>query len=147
METKSRSVKVIVAALALLALIGVVFVPVFPNTSVPGDPTALPDPRVDAPISQSDLAQILTLVRGSGYVSAYRRHRTLTRLPLRSISVANPSLLVGPNQPTTKVSPPGTIQATFGNDCQPANCQEGVTYYFSKRNGNWHINKIERWVA
>jgi hypothetical protein len=144
MSAQSRSAKTI--ALALVALIAAVFVPAFPNAAVREDPSTLPDPRIEAHISSADLAQILLLVRGGRFSSAYQRYLVQTHLPLRSISAATPSLLVGPGQPAARVAPPGEIQATFVTGCRP-DCQEGMTYYFAKRGNSWHITKIERWVV
>ena len=144
MAAWSKSVKTI--AVALLVLTAVVFVPVLPNASVRGDPVATSDPRIDAHISSADLAQILQLVRGGRFSSAYQHHFVKTQLPLRSLSVASPSLLIGSGQPTATVAPHGEIQATFAAGCRP-DCQEGMTYYFTRRGDRWHITKIERWVV
>ena len=144
MAAWSKSVKFVAAT--LLVLTAVVLVPVFPNGPVRGDPVAPSDPRIDAHISPADLAQILHLVRGNRSSSAYQHYFVQTQLPLRSLSIASPSLLIGPGQQTATVAPPGEIQATFAVGCWP-DCQEGMTYYFTRHGDNWHITKIKRWVA
>ena len=134
------------SALAIMALLAVAFVPALPNPPVAGDPVSLPDSRVEAHISSADLAEILLLVRGGRFNSAHHRITVQTRLPLRSIGVASPSLVVGPEQPTVRVPPPGDLEATFAEGCQP-DCEEGITYYFVKRGRSWHVAKIAPWVV
>ena len=144
MEDRSRFVKT--SGLAILALLAVAFVPAFPNNAVEGDPVSLPDPRVEVQISSADLAEILLLVRGGRFSSAHDRLMVQTRLPLRSISVASSSLVVGPGRPTARVPPPGDLEATFAEGCGP-DCEEGITYYFVKRGDSWHVTKIEPWIV
>ena len=144
MAAWSKPVKIIAAT--LLVLISVVLAPVFPSDPVRGDPIAPSDPRIRAHISPTDLAKILQLVRGNRFSSAYQNYFVQTQLPLRSLITASPSLLIGPGQQTATVAPPGEIQATFAAGCRP-DCQEGMTYYFTRHGDNWHITKIERWVV
>ena len=144
MAAWSKSLREI--AVALLVLAAVLFVPVLPNPSVSGDPVAPSDPRIHAHISAVDLAQILQLVRGSRFRSAYQQYFVQTKLPLRSLSPVGPSLLIGSGQPPVTVAPPGEIQATFAAGCRP-DCQEGMTYHFTRHGDSWHITKITRWVA
>lgn len=144
MAAWSKSVKTIVVALLVLAAVSLI--PVLPNAAVRGDPVETSDPRIDADISSADLAQILQLVRGGRLSSAYQRHFVQTQLPLRALSTASSSLLIGPGQPTVTATPTGEIQATFAAGCRP-DCQEGITYYFTRRGDSWHITKIRRWVV
>ena len=135
-----------ISAAALLVLIAVVLTPVFPSDPVRGDPIAPSDPRIHAHISATDLAKILQLVRGNRFSSAYHNYFVQTQLPLRSVITASPSLLIGPGQQSATVPPPGEIQATFAAGCRP-DCQDGVTYYFTRHRDGWRITKIERWVV
>ena len=144
MTVQSTAARAIV--LTLLTLSVAIFIPVIPNPPVHDDPTVLLDPRVLARISSDDLTQILRLVRGNRLNNAYQRYWSQSRLPLQSISTAEPSLLIGPGQPTVRLAPLGEIEAVFASSCQPR-CEEGVTYYFVKRRGSWHITKIEPWDA
>jgi len=135
-----------IGAAALLVLTAVVFAPVFPSDPVRGDPIAPSDPRIHAHISPTDLAKILQLVRGNRFSSIYQNYFVQTQLPLRSVIAASQPLLIGPGRQAATVAPPGEIQATFAAGCRP-DCQEGVTYYFTRHSDSWRITKIERWVV
>ena len=144
MAAWSQPVKII--ATTLLVLTAAVLVPVLPNDPVRGDPVAPSDPRIDAHISLTDLAQILQLVRGNRFSSAYQHYFVQTQLPLLSLSTASQSLRIGPGQQTATAAQPGEIQSTFAAGCRP-DCQEGMTYYLTRHGDNWHITKVERWVV
>lgn len=123
-----------------------VFIPVIPvSTANLEDPANPIGPRISAEISQSDLEQILVIVRRGSLNSIYEIIRFHTRQPLLYISPSRPTWHVHP-PPARELPPVGEINATVGHDCGKL-CGSGVTYYLEKTQGQWRIVKRTEWIS
>ena len=129
-----------------LIIILLVVTPIIPTAIFDtNDPISISDKRVTAPISESDLKEILTQVRGGYFVNIVD---LLTIEPYREIiriAETKPYFTVRGNQ-TTNHPPKGKVIVSIGIICGPL-CGYGVDIYLDRKEDKWVVIETSHWIA
>lgn len=115
--------------LLLISIIGMVgvFLPIIPvNSKKLGDPITPYDERISVKISETDLEEILGIIRRGHLNSIYEILYFQTHAPLLKIHKSMPTYRVSP-KPMEEIPPLGTITVTTGAMCGVL-CGSGMTY-------------------
>ena len=137
--------RILQGCLALIGItIGIIFLPMFPVHSVPGDPVGHDDPRITANLSDNDLQQVLRIVRRGRLNSAFEIFWYHARDPLLHVSNSMPTMQAFPV--SKEIPAKGQIRATVGTICGHL-CGSGVTYYLTFKDGAWAVVDVDHWIS
>ena len=140
--------KKIASRIFLLFMGGVIgiFLPVIPVNSIKlGDPLTPYDKRITVEILQTDLEEILRIVRHGRLNSVYEILYYQTQAPLLNIHKSMPTYRVSP-KPMKEIPPLGSIKVKTGTICGVL-CGAGINYSLKKQDGKWIVIYRGNWIS
>ncbi len=122
------------------------FLPVIPVNSIKlGDPLTPYDKRITVEISQTDLEEILRIVRHGRLNSVYETLYYQTHTPLLNIDKSMPTYRVSP-KPMEEILPLGSVTVRIGTICGVL-CGNGMNYFLKKQDGKWLLVHRSNWIS
>lgn len=136
--------------LTIFLLVGLYYFPFFPAALLDnGDPSSVEHEAVTAAISNSDLEEILYLVRGGTFVSAHEYISLWLTYDVLSIANSRESrshTLSGSTSEITVNPPIGKVVVSVGYICGTL-CGSGATIYLDTVDGEWVIVDTSLWIS